>query len=184
MPSSSGGAVIPRDVPSDANGRNQSPKSTPSAAMSCRRRTNVTISVPRNDIPASDAMIRRGNSDAASVYRPTTPSRKPISAGVMAIPTSTTASGHFLRTTSTEPASNPKTTPAAIGIPASRANGTPSAAHSNADTAPRLTSSTAPRRLSHHQGPPRAGSWSSPVVVMPSSLRAGGVTFPVTFDKR
>ncbi|CAM5331357.1 hypothetical protein SVIOM342S_02211 [Streptomyces violaceorubidus] len=85
----------------------------------------------------------------------------------MAIATSTTAIGHFRRTTSTEPASSPKTTPIASGIPASRANGIPSAAHSSADTAPRLTSSTAPRRLSHHPGPPRAGTWSSPVVVMP-----------------
>ena len=47
--------------------------------------------------PASDAMIRRGSSEAASVYNPTIPIRKPICAGVIAIATSTTAIGHRRR---------------------------------------------------------------------------------------
>ncbi len=86
MPSSSGGAVIPRDVPIDANGRNQSPKSMPSprhvlpqAHERHDQRAQERHPGQRRDDPPR-------NSDAASVARPTTPSRKPISAGVMAIP--------------------------------------------------------------------------------------------------
>ncbi len=135
--------------------------------MSCRTRTNVTTAVPSSDIPASAPMIRRGSSAAASVYRPATPIRKPISAGVTAIDTSTTAIGHFRRTNSTEPVINPNTIPTEAGIPASLANGIPSAAHSTADTSASAPSSTALRRLAHHQGPVSALAWSSPVVVMP-----------------
>ena len=136
--------------------------------MSCRTRTNVTISVPTSDIPASEPMIRRGSSEAASVYRPTMPIRKPIWAGVIAIDTSTTAIGHRRRSTSTEPANSPNTTPAATGIPASRANGIPSTAHSTADatrqphvqhrTAPPGPTTTALPRPSRGLPP----SWSCP----------------------
>ncbi len=171
----------PTDIVMAAKGTNQSPMSRSPRDMSCRVFTNVTMSVASSDIPASEARIRRGNSDAASVYRPTMPIRKPISAGVMAIDTSTTAIGHRRRTSSTEPASRPNTTPAATGIPASLANGMPSNPHSSADATARLTSNTALRRLAHHHGPPRAVTWSSPVVVMPSSLKAPAAGFPVSF---
>ncbi len=123
--------------------------------------------MPAKDIPASAAMIRRGSSDAASVYSPTSPIAKPICAGVIAIDTSTTAIGHFRRSSSTDPASRPNTAPTAAGRPASCANGIPSVAHSAADIAARPASSAAPRHLTHHHGPVPASVCSSPVVVMP-----------------
>ncbi len=96
-------------------------------------------------------MIRRGTSDAASVYSDTMPIRNAISAGVTAIATSTTAIGHRRRTSSTDPATSPNPTPSGTGSPALPANLTPSNAHSSAETSASPTSRTALRRLSHHQ---------------------------------
>ncbi len=166
-PSSTGGAVIPNAVVTDRNGTNHSPIPTsPRTAPWCAR-TKVTMNIPASDIPASAPMIRRGSSDAANVYSPTTLIRKPICAGVTAIDTSTTAIGHLRRSNRTDPASTPNTTPAGTGSPASRANGTPSTAHSSADTTASTTSSAALRHLAHHHGPAGAARCSSPVVVMP-----------------
>ncbi len=153
----------------EANGTTQSPNVRSPRATPCRTHTNVTINIPTSDMPASEAMIRRGSSEAARVYSPTMPIRNPIWAGITAIDTSTTAIGHCRRNTSTEPASTPNTIPAATGIPASRANRTPSVPHSTADTTARLTSSAALRHLSHHHGPTPGGASvrSSPVAVIP-----------------
>src|SRR5215470_7928450 len=100
------------------------------------------MNVATSDIPDNAPVTRRGTSDAASEYRPTTPVRNPISAGVTATETSTTATGHRRRTTSTAPASSPNSTPTGTGTPAVPEKRAPSAAHSRADTTPSPTSST------------------------------------------
>lgn len=66
---------MPIAVVIDTNGTNQSPRSRFPRPGSCCTRTNITISIPTSDIPASEPMIRRGSSDADSVYRPTMPIR-------------------------------------------------------------------------------------------------------------
>lgn len=151
-PNSTGGAVSPTAMKRDSMGTYQSPG--PKSAFSStpwRSRTYVTMNVPTRDMLISTAVIRRGTSDAASVYRPTRPIRKPISAGVVAIETSTTAIGHRRRTSSTAPATSPNTTPKGTGSPASPAKSTPSSAHSSAETSASPTSSATLRRRSHHQ---------------------------------
>lgn len=109
------------------------------------------MNVPTSCMLISTPVIRRGTSDAASVYSPTRPIRKPISAGVVAIDTSTTAIGHLRRTSSTDPAISPNTTPSGTGSPVSPANTTPSNAHSSAETSASPPSSATLRRRSHHQ---------------------------------
>ncbi len=136
----------------DSIGTYQSPgPKSASASTPCRSRTYVTMNVPTSCMLISTAVIRRGTSDAASVYRPTRPIRKPISAGVVAIETSTTAIGHFRRTSSTAPANSPNTTPSGTGSPVSPANCTPSSAHSSAEASASPPSSATLRRRSHHQ---------------------------------
>lgn len=136
----------------DTTGTYQTPGPKSACALTlCRSRTYDTMNVPTSVIPVSTTVIRRGTSEAARVYSPTIPIRKPISAGVVAIDTSTTAIGHRRRSTSTEPASSPKSTPSGTGSPVSPANSTPSSAHSSAETSASPTSRATPRRRSHHQ---------------------------------
>lgn len=151
-PNSTEGAVSPSDMKRDTTGTYQTPgpKST-SASTLCLSRTYDTMNVPTSVIPVSTTVILRGTSEAASVYSPTIPIRKPISAGVVAIDTSTTAIGQRLRSTSTDPAIRPKSTASGTGNPVSPANCTPSSAHSSAETSASPTSRATPRRRSHHQ---------------------------------
>jgi hypothetical protein len=166
-PNNIGGAVPTSDIVTDTSGMNHHPGSKsgslPTLPYNC---THRTIKVPTNSIDTSSPMIRRGTSDAASVYNADTLSNTPISAGVTAIVTSTTAIGHRRRNNSVDPTSTPKTTPSHSGSPFSCENLVPSAAHSAADTTASTPSSTALRRRAHHHGPPAVSRATSPDSVM------------------
>ncbi|GAA3111703.1 hypothetical protein GCM10010449_37540 [Streptomyces rectiviolaceus] len=94
---------------------------------------------------------------------------------------STTAIGQRRRNTSEAPARTPNATPTPVGTPVSPENVIPSAPHSAAEANASPTSNTALRRRSHHHGPVTAALRFSPVVVMPSSLRATSPPFPASF---